>query len=149
DALREAGVSLDMPLSLKVEDMALKSALNILLKQAWLTYVIKDEALQITTMECARGKLKMVTYPVPDLVVPIKDGFCELAPFLCQMYPEFAGKLTPGMTAEEVLIRVITSAIEPNSWSEVGGKGTIQYFPLGLSLVINQTQDIQEQIADL
>src|SRR5262249_35813416 len=35
------------------------------------------------------------------------------------------------------------------TWSEVGGKGTIQYYPLGMALVINQTQDIQEQIVDL
>jgi hypothetical protein len=149
DALREGGVSLDMPLSLKVEDMPLKSALNILLKQARLTYVIKDEALQITTEEHAKGKLKMVTYPVADLVTPIGDGFWELTPFLCRKYPELAGKRTPRTTAEDVLIRVITSTIEPNSWSEVGGKGTIQYFPLGMALVINQTQDVQEQIADL
>jgi hypothetical protein len=145
DALREGGVSLDMPLSLKVDDMSLKSALHILLHEAELTFVIKDEALQITTKECARGKLRIVTYPVADLVVPIP----ELAPFLCRKYSDLAGKSTPGMTAEDVLLRVITSTIEPNSWSEVGGKGTIQYFPLGMALVINQTQDIQEQIAYL
>ena len=31
----------------------------------------------------------------------------------------------------------------------MGGPGTIDYFPLTMSLVINQTPDIQEQIADL
>src|SRR5262249_39938494 len=73
DALQEASISLESPLSLKVEHMSLKSALNILLKQARLTYVIKDEALQITTEEHAKGKLKMVTYPVADLVVPVPN----------------------------------------------------------------------------
>ena len=149
DALQEAAVSLDLPLSLKVEDMSLKSALNILLKQARLTYVIKDEALQITTEEHAKGKLRMVTYQVADLVVPIGSGDNELAPFLCRKFPDAAGKHVPGTTAEDALIRVIVQTIAPNSWSEVGGKGTIQYFPLGLALVVNQTQDVQEQIADL
>src|SRR5262249_13816176 len=50
---------------------------------------------------------------------------------------------------ENELIKLIQGTIEPQSWSDVGGKGTIQYFPLGLALVINQTQDIQEQIQDL
>jgi hypothetical protein len=149
DALREGGVSLDMPMSLKVEDMSLKSALNILLHQARLTFVIKDEALQITTTERAKGKLRVLTYPVADLIMPIGGGDHELAPFLCRKYPELAGKRTPGMTAEEVLLRVITNTVEPDSWSEAGGKGTIQYFPLGHALVINQTQDVQERIADL
>jgi hypothetical protein len=149
DALREEGVNLDCPLSLKVEGISLKSALNILVKQVRLSYVIKDEVLQITTEEHAKGPPKMVTYPVADLVTPIGGGDCELAPFLCRMCPDLAGKHAPGRTAEDVLIRLITTTIEPKSWSEVGGKGTIQYFPLGLALVINQTQDVQEQIADL
>ena len=31
----------------------------------------------------------------------------------------------------------------------MGGQGTIEYFPMTLSLVINQTPDIQEQVFDL
>src|SRR5262249_38080448 len=36
-----------------------------------------------------------------------------------------------------------------DSWAARGGPGTIDYFPLAQALVINQTLDIQEQIADL
>jgi hypothetical protein len=55
-----------------------------------------------------------------------------------------------GATMEDLLIRLITSTIEPDSWSDVGGKGTIQFFPLGHALVVGQqTPDIQEQIVDL
>src|SRR5262249_54420684 len=41
------------------------------------------------------------------------------------------------------------NACSPQSWSDVGGPGTIDYFPLGMALVINQTPDVQEQIQDL
>ncbi|HYV35584.1 MAG TPA: hypothetical protein VE988_07765, partial [Gemmataceae bacterium] len=58
-------------------------------------------------------------------------------------------KPTGQQTMEELLIRLITSTIAPNTWSDVGGKGTIQYYPIGNALVVNQTQDIQEQIIDL
>src|SRR5258708_16430854 len=55
----------------------------------------------------------------------------------------------PGQTMEDVLIKLITNPIEPNSWAEMGGAGMIDYFPLGMALVVNQTPDIQEQIAEL
>ncbi len=194
-ALDDAAINLEQPLTLKVEDMSLKSALNILLKQVRLTYVIRDEALQITTENEARGKLKMVTYPVADLVVPVENhslpvvaDFNEVAkrhtsPSFGNNYggpvpftppnampgaapvsapgsgTGWAGnnsaagagpsKPPPGSTIEDLLIRMITNTVEPSSWTDMGGKGTIQYFPLGLALVINQTQDIQEQIQDL
>jgi type II secretory pathway component GspD/PulD (secretin) len=48
-----------------------------------------------------------------------------------------------------VLINLITSTIEPHSWSSTGGPGTIDYFPTTMALVVNQTGDIQEQIQDL
>ncbi|MFO0927922.1 MAG: hypothetical protein U0736_12920 [Gemmataceae bacterium] len=53
--------------------VSLKSALNLILHQVRLTYVIKDEVLQITTEEHARGKLVAVTYPVADLVILVEN----------------------------------------------------------------------------
>ncbi|MCO6455221.1 MAG: general secretion pathway protein GspD [Pirellulaceae bacterium] len=47
------------------------------------------------------------------------------------------------------LIELITSTIAPQSWDDVGGPGAIQGFETNLSLVISQTQEIHEQIADL
>ena len=50
---------------------------------------------------------------------------------------------------DEQLIKNITDTIAPRSWSSKGGRGTIDYHPLTMSLVVNQTAEIQEQIADL
>jgi hypothetical protein len=52
-ALHDAGICLSMPMSLSVDNVKLKSALNLLLTQAKLDYVIKDQVVQITTMEKA------------------------------------------------------------------------------------------------
>src|SRR6185436_11896431 len=54
-----------------------------------------------------------------------------------------------GATLENKLIELIQNTIQPSSWESRGGKGTIQWFPIGMALVIGQTQDIQEQIQDL
>src|SRR5262249_6708765 len=54
-----------------------------------------------------------------------------------------------GATREDQLIELIQHTIAPHSWASMGGQGTIDYFPMTMSLVINQTPDIQEQIAEL
>jgi len=58
-------------------------------------------------------------------------------------------KKKPSQTMEDNLIHLITSSIEPNSWNAMGDSGSIEYFGPTMSLVVNQTVDIQEQIADL
>src|SRR5262249_45297660 len=45
------------------------------------------------------------------------------------------------------LIKLITATIAPHSWCDAGSAGTIEFCPLGMSLVVNQTPDVQEQIA--
>ncbi len=52
-------------------------------------------------------------------------------------------------THEDMLIKLITNTIAPHSWAEQGGSGTIDFHPLTLALVVNQTPDIQDQIQDL
>jgi len=49
----------------------------------------------------------------------------------------------------DTLIDLITSTIAPQTWDTVGGPGSIEGFPTNLSLVISQTQDVHEEIADL
>lgn len=47
------------------------------------------------------------------------------------------------------LTELITSTIAPQSWAEVGGPGAITGYENNLSLVVSQTQEVHEQIADL
>lgn len=49
----------------------------------------------------------------------------------------------------DTLIDLITSTIAPQTWDDVGGPGSIEGFPTNLSLVVSQTQDVHEEIADL
>jgi general secretion pathway protein D len=183
-ALDQEAVSLQRPVSVKLENVSLKSALNLILKQVHLTYIIKDEVLQITSESAARGKMQRVTYQVADLVIPIPNSAGPPAmqtganPYPTPYAPtpvQGPGGLPAGMavgsaaggpfasdggytnvsksyatqTREEQLIRLITNAVEPRSWTDLGGAGTIDYHPLTMGLVINQTPDIQEQILDL
>jgi hypothetical protein len=55
-ALEEDGVNLDRPVSFKVEQVSLKSALNLLLHGVHLTYVIQDGAVRVTPKERTFGR---------------------------------------------------------------------------------------------
>ncbi len=74
-------------------------------------------------------KLMVVPYQVADLVIP----------------PGNKGDKTD----ETRLIKLIQDTIAPRSWASMGGQGTIDYFPMTMTLVINQTPDVQEQVGDL
>jgi general secretion pathway protein D len=49
----------------------------------------------------------------------------------------------------DTLMNLIKSTIEPLSWDDQGGSGTIQAFPGNLSLVVSATQQVHEEISDL
>lgn len=49
----------------------------------------------------------------------------------------------------DTLTDLITTTVEPETWEELGGVGTLQGFPVNLSLVVSQTQEVHEKIADL
>ncbi len=80
-----------------------------------------------------------MTYQIADLVVPVPSGVVA-AP---------ASGVSTTVTQEQRLIKLITKTVEPRSWSDKGGSGTIDYHPLTMSLVINQTPAVQERILDM
>lgn len=49
----------------------------------------------------------------------------------------------------ESLINLIKSTIAPDSWDDVGGTGSMKFFTQNQSLVVQSTQDIHEQVAEL
>jgi hypothetical protein len=71
-ALEEAAIQPDTPISRNLKGVTLRSALRLMLREYDLTYVIRDEVLQITTRTAADLLLTTKVYPVADLVIPIK-----------------------------------------------------------------------------
>jgi hypothetical protein len=54
-----------------------------------------------------------------------------------------------GHDAIDLLVKLIEKSLEPKSWKAAGGAGTVEYYPLGRSLVVNQTAEMQEQVQEL
>jgi hypothetical protein len=127
--LEEASIGVDTPVTRTLRGITLRAALRLMLGALDLTYVIKDEVLLITTPDKASNELVTRIYPVSDLVTP--------------------RSATLGGEDFKPLIGVITETIRPTTWGKVGGPGSI--FPLGQvrSLIVSQTDEVHEQVAQL
>jgi RNA polymerase sigma factor (sigma-70 family) len=88
------------------------------------------------SVQTENGEVCRAVYPVLDLVVPI-DGL-DSAPN--------SSKKVPGKTKEDWLIRKVSRTVSPASWKDSGGAGTIEYYPFGSALVVNNTPRVQAQV---
>lgn len=134
--------------------MANRWLLSVALLLVGLSAVRADEVDRCRKTE---GKLMQRVYQVADLVIPIEGcpqpacknpapvQVAERSPLVAA----FKTGVNPHQTTVDQLIALIKSTVSPKSWAEAGGNGTIDYFALTMALVINQTTDIQEQVADL
>ncbi len=124
-SLDDIGVQSDVPISISVSDVTLRSALAHMLNPLNLDYVIRNEVLTITSAERAREQLDPRIYRVDQLV----DS---------QEIPD------------ATLIELITTMVAPDTWEQSGGTGRILSLSgTHKSLVIAQTDQIHAQVADL
>jgi len=133
-ALDDVGVGVDTPITRNLKGISLRSALQLILRDMELTYLVKDEVLLITTREMVENSSLMMTkvYPVGDLL-GLYDGGSGVA-------GDFG-----------LLIKTITTSICPDSWEDMGGPGSVSVAPFeGVdALVVMQTYEIHRQVTAL
>ena len=132
--LDEAAITLDTRVTLSMRDVTLESFFRNLLRERDMTILIRNEALVISTQEDAASNLVTRTYPVLDLVGSVATS---------------STGSREAVADYDSLIEVITTTLEPDSWDEVGGPGSVAEFPNAGVLVISQTRDNHQKIATL
>jgi hypothetical protein len=120
-ALNAAEIALDDAVTLQLSGVRLESILNLLLEPRELDWLIQDEVLKITTRTRAAALAEPRTFRIQRL-------------------------LDDGHTVDE-LIDAIVKCVDPDSWSEAGGVGTISQS--GGVLICRQSQRVQIAIAVL
>ncbi|MDA1232867.1 MAG: hypothetical protein O2856_19025, partial [Planctomycetota bacterium] len=177
-AIETEGLTANQLVSIDVDGITLKSALNLLLDQAGgLVYAIENETLMISNQLEMDSKLELATYPVADLVVPLSMSVSTNASDPLNLNNrgvatgsglyQLDDQLTVGLSGANGrqnnnsrsradngadfsgLIDLISTSVEPGSWMMDGGNATISTEENTLSLVIRQTAAVHEQIADL
>jgi hypothetical protein len=132
--LADVSINADTPVTINVRGISLKSALKQMLgtMRPELTYMIRDEMLLITTPDIVEENLITKVYDVADLVV-CRDERDVL-------WDDY-----------DTLIDTIVTANPPTRWDYVSWPGSITGATFGPAkvLVVHQTRDIHERIADL
>lgn len=117
-ALEEIGLTPETRVSLNLKNVSLRSFLRLMLRGLDLTYLIKDEVLQITTAQAAEQNLILKMYVLPE---------------------NLAGK-------SDSVIKVLTHSIVPDTWDGIGGPSSAM--AMDHVLVISTTGDVQDQVKD-
>jgi hypothetical protein len=124
-ALDQASVTYDTLITKTFKrPVATQTALRSILGDLGLTYVLKDETLEILTPEMAKALMVVKVYPVGDLVLIGENG-------------RRASPLEELLNAAR-LIELIKSSTDAGSWDEEGG-ATIAYEPGTHAIVVRQS----------
>ena len=129
--LDDVGLATDTPVTRTLKGLSLRAVLNLILRDLDLTYVIRDEVLLITTPEEAEEYLFTRAYRLsglagepaePDKVRYNADQIAEAIPL----------------------------AVDPQSWREEGGPGSLALLDLspGSVLVVRQSYGVHEKIVE-
>jgi hypothetical protein len=138
EALKAANVTDDTLVSRRGGPTTARTVLRQLLSPLGLTYVIKEQAIYITTKEKARQMMVVRTYPLGDLL--------QLNAFL----PPVLNQLQMAQTVSQI-IDMIKHTVDPDSWADVGrdGGGTIAFDPITMSLVIKQSAEVHYMLGGI
>jgi hypothetical protein len=131
NVLESAGVTYDTPIKLELKNVTTRSILKKMLAELNLTYIIKDEAIEITTPEIASRTLTTRTYYVGDLVSVFQDR--NLPPVYAQ------AQMVQQINS---LAAMIINTYDPDSWQARGGLGSITFDPVTMSFVVRQTAEM-------
>jgi len=180
--LEEASVSPDTPITRSLRRVRVSTLLDVVLKDLELTYVERDELLQITTPEDAETTMEVRVYDCRDLLtMPTPDGgkislpaaggsattkapgkempgTAAVDPFgATQREPQApvksgggnfgAPRKTEHQAKAEQLMEIVSHNVDPNTWNEVGGPGSIGEYN-GL-IVITQTGHTHRKVERL
>ena len=133
-ALKEAEITYETPVTLNAKGVTVRTALKKILAELGLGYVIKEETIQVTTLQRSRETMVVRSYPVGDLVSLQRAEFGQ-----------FGGRpVTPLELKKNVddLIQMIQSSVDPGSWQANGGTGTIAFHAPSNTLIIKQTAEV-------
>lgn len=130
--LEKAKIEPGTRISLQVSKVSLRSALQLLLRNVDLVYTIQDEVLLVTSPERVAKELSTRVYPVADMAI----------------WGPSSGKTACDL---EALSQLIKQTLQPATWDEVVGPGSIvpAEFVGVKALVVRQTCEAHKEIAAL
>jgi hypothetical protein len=129
-SMEEANVTYDSPITLRFnKPISARTALKRVLADVGLTYVIRKEHIEVTTIARAREMLTTRTYYIGDLLGIANPRNPAIA-------NQFQAIQAIGMILSQI------QGIDPDSWEGHGGAGRITFDPIRMMLVVKQSAEM-------
>lgn len=136
-SLTDLGIDLQKPVTLQAKGLSARTVLRQVLGGAGLTFVLKDEAIQVVTVDRARDLLVTRVYYLGDVVQgvgPFGGGAPTWGPFID--YQQTLNNV-------ELIMNAIQSSIDPLSWrGQAGGPGSITFHYPSMSLIVRASTEV-------
>jgi hypothetical protein len=136
-SLIDLGIDLQKPVTLQAKGLSARTVLRQVLGGASLTFVMKDEAIQVVTVDRARDMLVTRVYYLGDVVQgvgPLPGGAPTWGPFIDYQQT---------MANVERIMGAIQASIDPLSWREKGGgPGSITFHYPSMSLIVRASTEV-------
>jgi hypothetical protein len=134
-ALEEAGASYESKVTVKMKS-SVRTILKRILADLNLTYVVKEEAILITSRERASQMMTTKTYYLGDLASVTNS---RIPPYVSR-----------ALAIQNInnLINTMTSTVDPQSWkvNNPDAVGIIAFDPINMSLTIKQAAEIHYKL---
>jgi hypothetical protein len=131
-SLKDLDISYERTLSVSLpKKITRRSLLRTALAELGLTYVVRNEIIEVMDVERAKNCMTVRTIPVDDLL-----AFGDLFP---------RGNAN-GKSNVDLLIDLIQDQIEPLSWQKYNGPGSITYYAPQRVLIIRNSAEVINMI---
>jgi hypothetical protein len=129
-ALDQQQVTYETTVRFRARKVSMRTVLRRILADVGLAYYIKDEAIQVTSVDKAKETLTTRVYYIGDLVSRLNF---DLGPILNQQQVADNAKH---------IIDMIQTQVEPETWSINNGPGRIVFDPARMVLVVKATAEV-------
>jgi len=136
-SLSDLGLDLSKGVTLQAKGVAARTALRQILAAQGLTFVVKDEAIQVVTVEKARDLLVTRVYYLGDLTQGVGQfGAITAGPLL---------NFQNTMQNVDVVVKAIQSSIDPLCWRPNGPCTITFHFP-SMSIIVRASAEVHSSL---
>jgi hypothetical protein len=168
DALKDVEGSYDTPITLKANNLSVRTVLRKVLADVGLTYIIQNELIRATSAQKAKDTMVVRAYYIGDIIAnwgllngmgsgntplpvnpvpqpqPVIAGFGALGGGV-QVAPAPAipqVQAAQNMQYVKAIIEMVENSVDSASWQTHGGNGTVSFHAASMSLLIKQSAEV-------
>ncbi len=137
-ALKDSGIDIHSPQTVQLRGLPAGKCFEHFLKTYKLCFTVVDEVIWITTYDEACKRTTARVYPIGDLLIRASQGDTPSR--------AVQNDIANGKVLAEDFARTVQAIVRPPSWVNIGGPGSISYFPPARSLIVHQTHEVHNEI---